>query len=147
MSAEANRCSKCNGEMVQGFLFKSEGHRLDTWVEGTPEKSWWGARRPRRKSASRWAPSGVRCADSWNPMRGQSSARNNAASPVLRSFSRLAIWHKAWLGITSPERRTAEQTVQPEPQAARFLKSTLVGRGPVNRVVEHSGDAEEAYIA
>jgi hypothetical protein len=27
----------------------------------------------------------------------------------------------------------AEQTVQPEPWAARFLKSILVGRGPVNR--------------
>ena len=42
MSAEPTRCPKCNGEMVQGFLFESEGHRLDTWVEGTPEKSWWG---------------------------------------------------------------------------------------------------------
>ncbi len=29
----------------------------------------------------------------------------------------------------------AEQSVQPEPRAARFLKSQLVGRGPVNRVV------------
>ena len=29
----------------------------------------------------------------------------------------------------------AEQSDQPEPRAARFLKSTLVGRGPVNRVV------------
>jgi hypothetical protein len=28
--------------MVQGFLFESEGHSLDTWVEVTPEKSWWG---------------------------------------------------------------------------------------------------------
>ena len=42
MSAEPTRCSKCNGEMVQGFIFESEGHRLDTWVEGTPKKSWWG---------------------------------------------------------------------------------------------------------
>ncbi len=33
------------------------------------------------------------------------------------------------------ERRPAmgEQSVQPEPRAARFLKSELVGRGPVNR--------------
>ena len=29
----------------------------------------------------------------------------------------------------------AEQSVQPEPRAARFLKSALVGRGPVNRGV------------
>ena len=28
-----------------------------------------------------------------------------------------------------------EQSVQPEPRAARFLKSKLVGRGPVNRLV------------
>lgn len=28
-----------------------------------------------------------------------------------------------------------EQSVQHEPRAARFLKSTLIGRGPVNRVV------------
>jgi hypothetical protein len=42
MSAEPTRCSKCNGEMVQGFLFESEGHKLTTWVEGAPEKSWWG---------------------------------------------------------------------------------------------------------
>jgi hypothetical protein len=27
------------------------------------------------------------------------------------------------------------QPVQPEPRAARFVKSTSVGRGPVNRVV------------
>ena len=54
MNAEPIRCSKCNGEMVQGFLFESEGHDLDTWVEGTPVKSWWGgAQRCRRKSAFR----------------------------------------------------------------------------------------------
>ena len=29
-----------------------------------------------------------------------------------------------------------EQAVQPEPRAVRFLKSVLVGRGPVNLVVE-----------
>ena len=36
------------------------------------------------------------------------------------------------------ERRLAmgEQSVQPEPRATRFLKSELVGRGPVNRGVE-----------
>ena len=44
MSAEPIRCSKCNGDMVQGFLFESEGHRLETWVEGPPNRSWWGGR-------------------------------------------------------------------------------------------------------
>ena len=29
-------------------------------------------------------------------MRGQSSARNNAASLVLRSYSRLALWQEPW---------------------------------------------------
>jgi cytochrome oxidase assembly protein ShyY1 len=33
----------------------------------------------------------------------------------------------------SPLQKVDEQSVQPEPRAARFLKSTLVGRGPVNR--------------
>jgi hypothetical protein len=31
--------------------------------------------------------------------------------------------------------QSAEQSVQPEPRAARFLKSKFVGRGPVNRGV------------
>ena len=30
---------------------------------------------------------------------------------------------------------TGEQSVQPEPRAVRLLKSMLVGRGPVNRVI------------
>ena len=42
MNTESIRCSKCNGDMVQGFLFESEGHMLETWVEGEPRKSWWG---------------------------------------------------------------------------------------------------------
>jgi hypothetical protein len=43
MSAEANRCPKCNGEMVQGFTFESEGPKriVTTWVEGAPEKGLW----------------------------------------------------------------------------------------------------------
>ena len=52
MSAEPTRCSKCNGEMVQGFLFESEGPRrmVSTWVEGAPEKSWFGsAKVPKEK--------------------------------------------------------------------------------------------------
>ena len=50
MSAEQTRCPKCNGEMVQGFLFESEVHKLQTWVEGTLEKYWWGgAKVPKEK--------------------------------------------------------------------------------------------------
>jgi hypothetical protein len=43
MSAEPTRCPKCNGEMVQGFTFESEGPKrmVSTWVEGAPEKSFW----------------------------------------------------------------------------------------------------------
>ena len=45
MSARANRCPKCDGEMVQGFTFESEGPKrmVSTWVEGAPEKSWLGS--------------------------------------------------------------------------------------------------------
>jgi hypothetical protein len=39
-----------------------------------------------------------------------------------------------FLPITLPD-TMGEQSVQPEPRAARFLKSMLVSRGPVNRVV------------
>ena len=52
MSAETTRCPKCNGEMVQGFLFESEGPKrtVSTWVEGAPEKSWFGsAKVPKEK--------------------------------------------------------------------------------------------------
>ena len=43
MNAEANRCPKCNGEMVQGFTFEHDGWQriVSTWVEGAPEKSFW----------------------------------------------------------------------------------------------------------
>jgi predicted Zn-ribbon and HTH transcriptional regulator len=42
MSAVPARCPKCNGEMVQGFLFEIDGptRKVSTWVEGEPEKSW-----------------------------------------------------------------------------------------------------------
>jgi hypothetical protein len=41
MSAEKSRCPKCNGEMVQGFSFESQGPRriVSQWVEGVPEKT------------------------------------------------------------------------------------------------------------
>lgn len=76
MSAEPIRCSKCNGEMVQGFIFESEGHTLETWVEGAPKKSWWGGfKAPKDKCVpiGTFRCSKVPSADSWNPMRGQSS--------------------------------------------------------------------------
>ncbi len=44
MSAETTRCPKCNGEMVQGFIFDFHpgGKRLvSNWVEGAPEKAFW----------------------------------------------------------------------------------------------------------
>lgn len=44
MIAEPTRCSKCNGEMVQGFIVDHHagGKRLvSSWVEGAPEKSFW----------------------------------------------------------------------------------------------------------
>ena len=53
MSAEANRCPKCNGGMVQGFTFESEGPKrmVSTWVEGAPDRSFWhsGAKVPAEK--------------------------------------------------------------------------------------------------
>jgi hypothetical protein len=53
MSAEANPCPKCNGEMLQGFIFESQGpsHMVSTWVEGAPEKKtfWGGAKVPADK--------------------------------------------------------------------------------------------------
>ena len=44
MSAGATRCPKCNGEMVQGLTFESQGPKrvVTTWVEGAPEKTFWG---------------------------------------------------------------------------------------------------------
>ena len=52
MSAEPTRCPKCNGEMVQGFLVEIDGwmRKVSTWVEGAPEKSWFGsAKVPKEK--------------------------------------------------------------------------------------------------
>lgn len=53
MSAEPTRCPKCNGEMVQGFIFEIDGsmRKVSTWVEGAPEKSWFfgSAKIPKEK--------------------------------------------------------------------------------------------------
>ena len=42
ISTKAIHCPKCNGEMVQGFIFdRADGgnRRVINWVEGAPEKS------------------------------------------------------------------------------------------------------------
>jgi Domain of unknown function (DUF6487) len=44
MSTEKTHCPKCSGEMVQGFIVDRSGSkfiRVSSWVEGTPEKSFW----------------------------------------------------------------------------------------------------------
>ena len=44
MSTKAIQCPKCNGGMVQGFIFdRADGGRRSVinWVEGAPEKSFW----------------------------------------------------------------------------------------------------------
>ena len=44
MSTEAIQCPKCNGAMVQGFIFdRSDGgqRRVINWVEGAPDKAFW----------------------------------------------------------------------------------------------------------
>ena len=45
MSIEKTHCPKCSGEMVQGFIVDLKdggGRRVSSWVEGAPEKSFWG---------------------------------------------------------------------------------------------------------
>jgi len=43
MTHTPERCPKCNGAMVQGFIFEFDGSRrkVSSWVEGAPEKSFW----------------------------------------------------------------------------------------------------------
>ena len=45
MSTANTRCPKCNNEMVQGFIVdfgQGPGRLVSSWVEGPPEKSFWG---------------------------------------------------------------------------------------------------------
>ena len=47
MSAEAIRCPKCNGLMVQGWisdLIGDDRRRVSNWVEGAPSKPSWFSR-------------------------------------------------------------------------------------------------------
>ena len=65
MSAGTNRCPKCNGEMVQGFICGREGPNrvVSTWVEGAPEKVGWLFRQVRKAPPDKCVPVGVfRCA-------------------------------------------------------------------------------------
>lgn len=42
--SKAIHCPKCNGDMVQGFIFDREHggvRRVINWVEGAPEKTFW----------------------------------------------------------------------------------------------------------
>jgi hypothetical protein len=43
MTHTPERCPKCNGAMVQGFIFEFDGalRKVSSWVEGAPEKSFW----------------------------------------------------------------------------------------------------------
>ena len=41
MIAAKIQCPKCSSEMVQGFIVDWKAGRVDNWVEGAPEKSFW----------------------------------------------------------------------------------------------------------
>ena len=117
--------------MVQGFLFESEGPKrmISTWVEGAPEKSWFGsAKVPKEKCV----PVGTfRCSvRGFGPMRGQSSARNNAASPVLRSF--LDSRFGKCRGLVRPRLRGAQPN-QPLHLTAAALRFSVFNVSPAGR--------------
>ena len=79
MSAEPTRCPKCNGAMVQGFIFDL----MEPCAKSAPgsrgrRKSPSGkTRRSRRNRSSRSAPTGARRAVSWSPTLGLSSLPSN----------------------------------------------------------------------
>ena len=44
LGVEPARCPKCNGGMMQGFIFDRAdggGRRVINWVEGAPQKAFW----------------------------------------------------------------------------------------------------------
>ena len=53
MNTESIQCPKCNGVMVQGFIFDREQagiRRVINWVKGTPIKHfWYGTKVPEDK--------------------------------------------------------------------------------------------------
>jgi hypothetical protein len=62
MSAEPTRCPKCNGEMVQGFIFDVYGGKVENWMEGAPKRSFWSGTGGAKISADKCIPVGVfRC--------------------------------------------------------------------------------------
>jgi hypothetical protein len=90
MNTESIRCPKCNGEMVQGFIFDREDgglRRVINWVEGAPEKAFWTVTRVQKEKCVPVGTFVVRCAASWNPM----LARNLLLS---KTVSRSKIFNK-----------------------------------------------------
>jgi predicted Zn-ribbon and HTH transcriptional regulator len=47
---KSTRCPRCESEMKEGFLldrFQNHFSALPTWVEGEPERKWWGGLKTR----------------------------------------------------------------------------------------------------
>lgn len=41
----SHTCSKCQSSMVEGFVLDAEhggAHKVSTWIEGAPDKAWYG---------------------------------------------------------------------------------------------------------
>jgi predicted Zn-ribbon and HTH transcriptional regulator len=51
MAHTPERCPKCKGAMVQGFIFEFDGplRKVSSWVEGAPEKSFWQKTKVRKE--------------------------------------------------------------------------------------------------
>ena len=60
MSTE-NKCSKCNGAMVEGFIIDYAVKQPQTWIEGQPEASFWSGIKTSDKKA--FKVQAFRCAD------------------------------------------------------------------------------------
>ena len=71
MNTEAIRCPKCNGEMVQGFIFdRSDGgqRRVINWVEGAPDGAFWTVTKVPQEKCVQWVPCVVQLVASWSHM-------------------------------------------------------------------------------
>ena len=52
MAGSNPACPKCQSAMEEGFIMDREGHdsgSVSKWVEGPPEKRWWGLNTKGRK--------------------------------------------------------------------------------------------------
>jgi predicted nucleic-acid-binding Zn-ribbon protein len=62
----SQKCPKCNGEMVRGFLIDYQNPTMtwvSTWAEGKPEKSFWfGTRAAVDKETNKIPTATFRCA-------------------------------------------------------------------------------------